>query len=78
MARGRHAYTPEELLSKTTNDITTKEAEIKELKEQKKRIESELREKRLLELDELVSQSGKSIDEIREMLLGKEDIQAVC
>lgn len=77
MARGRHVYTPEELLAKVTNDISTKEAEIKNLKEQKKRLESELREKRLLELDELIIQSGKTFEEIRELLLGKEDVQAV-
>lgn len=75
MARGRRIYTQEEMLEKIINDIATKEAEIKELKEQKKRIEMELREKRLLELDGLISQSGKTFDEIKELLLDKENIE---
>lgn len=64
MARGKRSYTLEELLQKVTKDISIKEEEIKNLKEQKKQLEEQLKQKRLLELESAISKSGKTIDEV--------------
>lgn len=68
MARGRKSLTLEEKLLQIDNQIEEYEKMIKNLKEQKKQIETEIKAKRLNELDELITASGKSFDEIKELL----------
>ena len=68
MARGKKNLTLDEQLEKITADIDNMEASLKELKKTKKELEDQIKMNRLAELDELVTASGKSIDEIRELL----------
>jgi hypothetical protein len=68
MARGRKNYTLEEKLEKITNDITAYKASIKELEEQKKQIEKEIKAQKIEQISELIEASGKSIDEVKELL----------
>ena len=68
MARGKKAYTLEEQLERTTSEIESYEAHLKELKTKKKELEAQIKINRLTELDELIASSGKSFDEIKELL----------
>lgn len=69
MARGRKpALTLDEQLEKITKEIENMEASLKELKSTKKDLEEQIRMNRLAELDDLITASGKSIDEIIELL----------
>lgn len=69
MARGRiPALTLYEQLEKITAEIENMESSLKELKGAKKDLEEQIRMNRLAELDELITASGKSIDEIKELL----------
>lgn len=73
MARGRKpALTLDEQLEKITSEIENMETSLKELKSAKKDLEEQIRMNRLAELDELITASGKSIDEIRELLSTEE------
>ena len=68
MARGRKNYTLEEKLEKITNDIAAYKASIKELEEQKKQIEKEIKAQKIEQISELIEASGKSLDEVKELL----------
>jgi len=68
MARGRKSYTLDEQLEKTTTEIENMENSLKELKKTKKELEEQIKANRLAELDNLITASGKSIDEIKEFL----------
>ena len=69
MARGRKAaLTLDEQLAKITTEIENMETSLKELKTTKKDLEEQIKMARLSELDELISASGKSFDEIKEIL----------
>lgn len=73
MARGRKpALTLDEQLEKITTEIESMEASLKELKSAKKDLEEQIRMNRLAELDDLITASGKSIDEIIELLSDEE------
>lgn len=73
MARGRKpALTLDEQLEKITSEIENMESSLKELKSAKKDLEEQIRMNRLAELDELITASGKSIDEIKELLSTEE------
>lgn len=73
MARGRKpALTLDEQLEKITAEIENMESSLKELKSAKKDLEEQIRMNRLAELDELITASGKSIDEIKELLSTEE------
>ena len=73
MARGRKpALTLDEQLEKITEEIENMELSLKELKSAKKDLEEQIRMNRLAELDDLITASGKSIDEIRELLSTEE------
>lgn len=72
MARGRkQALTLDEQLEKITEEIDNMESSLKELKKAKKELEEQIRMNRLSELDELISKSGLSYDEVREILMKK-------
>ncbi len=69
MARGRKpALTLDEQLDKITEEIENMETSLKELKNTKKDLEEQIRMNRLAELDDLITASGKSIDEVIELL----------
>lgn len=69
MARGRKpALTLDEQLEKITEEIETMENSLKELKSAKRDLEEQIRMNRLAELDDLITASGKSIDDIIELL----------
>ncbi len=69
MARGRKvALSLDEQLAKITTEIENMENSLKELKATKKNLEEQIKMARLSELDELISASGKSFEEIKEML----------
>lgn len=73
MARGRKpALTLDEQLEKITAEIENMESSLKELKGAKKDLEEQIRMNRLAELDELITASGKSIDDIKELLSTEE------
>lgn len=69
MARGRKKVTPKERLSQIENEIEQLAEKLASLKEEKKNVEKEIREKEINELYEIVKTSGKSMEEVR-MLLG--------
>ena len=73
MARGRKpTLTLDEQLEKITAEIENMESSLKELKSAKKDLEEQIRMNRLAELDELITASGKSIDDIKELLSTEE------
>ena len=73
MARGRKpTLTLDEQLEKITAEIENMESSLKELKGAKKDLEEQIRMNRLAELDELITASGKSIDDIKELLSTEE------
>ena len=68
MARGRKKLTLDEQLEKITNEIDNMENSIKEMKKTKKELEEQIRQARLIELDELISEKGLSFEEVKKML----------
>ena len=74
MPRGRKpALTLEEQLQKITEEIDDLKANIKELEKTKSDLEEQIRLNRLSELDDLISESGLSFEEVKEMLIGEQD-----
>lgn len=72
MARGKKNLTLDEQLIKITNEIENMESSLKELKAAKKELEEQIRMNKLIELDDIITASGKSFDEIKELLSVKE------
>lgn len=68
MARGRKNLTLDEQLAKITTEIENMESSIKEMKQAKKDLEDQIKQARLVELDELITASGKSFDDVKELL----------
>ena len=69
MARGRKpALSLDEQLAKITTEIENMESSLKEMKKAKKELEDQIKQARLAELDELIAASGKSFDEVKELL----------
>lgn len=68
MARGKKSLTPEENLERIIGLIKDNEDAIKKLKAEKVQVEEEIKQKRLAELDALISESGKSFEEVKELL----------
>lgn len=69
MARGRKpSLTLEEQLDRITNEIENMEESLKEMKKAKKDLEGQIKQARLSELDELISEKGLSFEEVRKML----------
>lgn len=69
MARGRKkAASPEEQLQQIIEEISTKENELKELKVQKKELEEKIKNQKLEDLYSIIKESGKSLDEIKELI----------
>ena len=71
MARGRKkALSLDEQLEQIVNEIAEQEQNLKELKSKKKEIEKEIKVQKNEELLALIQESGKSIDEVRSLIMG--------
>ena len=68
MARGRKNLTLDEQLAKITTEIENMETSLKEMKQAKKDLEDQIRQTRLAELDELISEKGLTFDQVKELL----------
>ena len=68
MARGRKALSLDEQLEKITTEIENMESSLKEMKKAKKDLEEQIKQVRLAELDELISEKGLSFEEVKELL----------
>lgn len=68
MARGRKALSLDEQLAKITTEIENMEFSLKEMKKAKKDLEDQIKQARLAELDELISEKGLSFEEVKKML----------
>lgn len=69
MARKKKiALTPEEQLKQIIADIEQTKETLKSLEKSKKALEEKIKMDRLATLDELITQSGKSYDEVKALL----------
>ena len=68
MARGRKSLSLDEQLEKITTEIENMENSLKEMKQAKKDLEEQIRQARLAELDEIISEKGLSFEEVKELL----------
>lgn len=69
MARGRKAsLSLDEQLTKITTEIENMESSLKEMKKAKKDLEEQIKQTRLTELDDIISEKGLSIEEVKKML----------
>lgn len=64
--------TSEERIEKLTSDLKSERANLKQLKKDKIRydeqVEAEKKEKELMEITEIIANSGKTVDEIKKLL----------
>lgn len=70
MARGRKSYTLEEKLQNVINDMENTKLCLQKLEEDKKELESQIKQKRLEEIDKLMTQNGKTFDDVMAFLVG--------
>ena len=68
MARGKKALSLDEQLAKITTEIDNMENSLKEMKKAKKDLEDQIKQARLAELDDIISEKGLSFDEVKELL----------
>ena len=68
MARGRKSLSLDEQLEKITEEIDNMESSLKEMKKAKKDLEEQIKQARLAELDEIISEKGLSFEEVKELL----------
>ena len=73
MARGRKNLTLDEQLDRITKEINTMEDSLIELNKAKNDLEEQIHRNQLEELDELISKSGLSIEEVKELLSKEQD-----
>lgn len=66
--RKKVVLTPEEQLNQIIADIEQTKETLKSLEKSKKELEEKVKMDRLVALDELISQSGKSYEEVKELL----------
>ena len=67
MARGKKLSLDEQL-AKITTEIENMENSLKEMKKAKKDLEDKIKQARLAELDDIISEKGLSFDEVKELL----------
>ena len=72
MARGVRKISLDEQLNRITDEIENMEESLKEMRKVKKELEEQIRQNKLIELDEIISQKGLSFDEVKELLNNKE------
>ena len=69
MARGRKAsLSLDEQLAKMNTEIDNMESSLKEMKKAKKDLEDKIKQARLAELDDIISEKGLSFEEVKELL----------
>lgn len=68
MPRGKKNLTLDEQLEKITTEIENMETSLKEMKKAKKDLEEQIRQARLSELDDIISEKGLSFEEVKKML----------
>ena len=68
MARGKKNLTLEEELSKITEQIDVMESALQKLKIHKAELEERVKQAQLAELYDMIMQSGKSFEEIKELI----------
>ena len=68
MARGRKSLSLDEQLAKITTEIENMESSLKEMKKAKKDLEDQIKQSRLAELDDIISEKGLSFEEVKKML----------
>ena len=68
MARGRKNLTLDEQLAKITTEIENMETSLKEMKQAKKDLEDQIRQTRLAELDEIITEKGLTFEQVKELL----------
>lgn len=67
MARGKKLSLDEQLV-KITTEIENMENSLKEMKKAKKDLEEQIKQARLVELDDLISEKGLTFEEVKKML----------
>ena len=67
MARGKKLSLDEQL-AKITTEIENMESSLKEMKKAKKDLEDQIKQARLAELDDIISEKGLSFEEVKELL----------
>ena len=67
MARGKKLSLDEQL-AKITTEIENMETSLKEMKKAKKDLENQIKQARLSELDDIISEKGLSFEEVKELL----------
>ena len=67
MARGKKLSLDEQLV-KITTEIENMENSLKEMKKAKKDLEDKIKQARLAELDDIISEKGLSFEEVKKML----------
>ena len=67
MARGKKLSLDEQL-AKITTEIENMESSLKEMKKAKKDLEEQIKQARLVELDELITENGLSFEEVKSLL----------
>ena len=67
MARGKKLSLDEQL-AKITTEIENMESSLKEMKKAKKDLENQIKQARLTELDDIISEKGLSFEEVKELL----------
>lgn len=73
MARGRKSYALDKQLEKITKEIDNMEDSLKEMKKAKKELEEQIHQNKLVELDELITESGLTLDEVKDLLRKGQD-----
>lgn len=68
MARTKKNISLDEQLTKITTEIEDMENSLKEMKQTKKDLEDQIKQTRLAELDELISEKGLTFEEVKELL----------
>ena len=68
MARGKKKLTLDEQLEKITTEIENMENSLKEMKKAKKDLENQIKQARLSELDDIISEKRLSFEEVKELL----------
>lgn len=74
MARGRKSLSLDEQLVKVNIEIDKLENSLKELKQSKKTLEEQIKMNKLTELDELISEKGLSLDDVKKLLEHKDNL----
>ena len=70
MARGRKSYTLEEKLEIVNKDIENTKMCLQKLETDKKELEQQIKQQRLEEIDKLMTQNGKTFDDVMAFLVG--------